>query len=148
MTATHLPETIRKQWYENVYQHLEYAWKGCHYYREQCERAKASWRAKLNDGTPVTTMHYSYDFAQQVHFPFDSQQRGPAYFKTARKCEIFGVCCEGKGEQVNYLIDEAENPGKWLIVPSVSFIVILRSMGVEKKMFAFMPTTVQARINC
>ena len=56
------------------------------------------------------TMHYSYDFAQQVHFPFDSQQTGPAYFKTARKCGIFGVCCEGKGEQVNYLIDEAENP--------------------------------------
>lgn len=57
-------------------------------------------------------MHYSYDFAQQVHFPFDSQETGPAYFKTARKCGIFGVCCEGKGEQVNYFIDEAENPGK------------------------------------
>ena len=61
---------------------------------------------------PVTKMHYSFDFAQQVHFPFDCQQTGPAYFKTARKCGIFGIVCEGKSEQVNYLIDEAENPGK------------------------------------
>ena len=37
---------------------------------------------------------------------------GPAYFKTARKCGIFGVACEGKSQQVNYLIDEDENPGK------------------------------------
>ena len=57
-------------------------------------------------------MHYSYDFAQQVHFPFDSQQTGPAYFKTARKCEIFGVCCVGRSEQVKILIDEPENLGK------------------------------------
>jgi len=28
----------------------------------------------------ISTMHYSYDFAQQVHFPFDCQQSGPAYF--------------------------------------------------------------------
>ena len=57
-------------------------------------------------------MHYSYDFAQHVNFPFDAQQTGPAYFKTARKCGIFGVTCDGKAEQVNYLINEAENPGK------------------------------------
>ena len=34
------------------------------------------------------------------------------YFKTARKCAIFGVCCDGVPRQVNYLIDEAFNTGK------------------------------------
>ena len=37
---------------------------------------------------------------------------GPDYFKTARKCGLFGVCNDGKGQQVNYLIDKAQNSGK------------------------------------
>ena len=56
--------------------------------------------------------HYSFDFAQQIHIPFDAQQTGPEYFKTARKCRLFGVCNDGVSQQVLYLIDEAENPGK------------------------------------
>ena len=27
-------------------------------------------------------------------------------FLTTRKCQQFGVCCEARGEQVNYLVDE------------------------------------------
>ena len=34
------------------------------------------------------------------------------YSKTARKCAIFGVCCEGIQRQVNYLIKEASDTGK------------------------------------
>ncbi len=49
------------------------------------------------------------------------------YFKAARKqresvgclvlwvvwcCGLFGVCNDGKRQQVNYLIDESQNPGK------------------------------------
>ena len=34
------------------------------------------------------------------------------YFKTARNCGIFGICCEGVPRQVNYLIDEASDCGK------------------------------------
>ena len=52
--------------------------------------------------------HYSYDFAQQVHFPFSAQQTWPECFKTARKCGIFGVGNDGENKQVTYLIDEAE----------------------------------------
>ena len=51
-------------------------------------------------------MHYSFDYAQQVHYPANPQQPGPIYFLTPRKCGIFGVCCEGVRQQVNYLIDE------------------------------------------
>lgn len=38
------------------------------------------------------TIHYSYDYAQQVHIPSNPQQPGPIYFKTPRKCGLFGIC--------------------------------------------------------
>ena len=56
--------------------------------------------------------HYSFDMAQQVHYPSDPFQPGPMYFLTPRKCAIFGVCCEALPRQVNYLIDEASDTGK------------------------------------
>ena len=63
-------------------------------------------------GSGPDTVHYSFDFAQQVHYPHNPLQPGPMYFKTARKCAIFGVCCEGIPRQINYLIDEASDTGK------------------------------------
>ena len=57
-------------------------------------------------------IHYSFDFAQQVHVPHNPLQPGPIYFKTPRKCAIFGVCNEGLPRQVNYLIDEQYDTGK------------------------------------
>jgi len=53
-------------------------------------------------------MHYSWDFAQQLPYPYEDQQVGPIYFKTPRRAQLFGVCCEGIPRQVNYLIDEAD----------------------------------------
>ncbi|XP_065892160.1 uncharacterized protein [Dysidea avara] len=64
---------------------------------------------------PMSTevkMHYSFDMAQQVHYPSDPFQPGPVYFLTPRKCAIFGVCCEAIPWQVTYLIDESFNVGK------------------------------------
>ena len=42
-------------------------------------------------------MHYSFDYAQQIHYPHYSQQVGPLRFKTSRKFQCFGVCAEGSG---------------------------------------------------
>ena len=56
--------------------------------------------------------HYSFDMAQQVHYPSSPLQPGPLYFLTPRKCAIFGVVCEALPRQVNYLIDEASVTGK------------------------------------
>ena len=67
---------------------------------------------RLPSNSNEITVHYSFDFAQQVHYPSDPQQPGPVYFLTSRKCAIFGVCCEGIPRQVNYLIDEPVNTGK------------------------------------
>ena len=66
----------------------------------------------LASGSGPDSAHYSFDFAQQVHYPHNPLQPGPMYFKTARKCAVFGVCCEGIPRQVNYLIDEASDTGK------------------------------------
>ena len=57
-------------------------------------------------------MHHSFDYAQQIHFPFNAQQPGPIFFKTPRKRSIFGVSREPMSTQVNYLIDEADDVGK------------------------------------
>ena len=53
-------------------------------------------------------MSYSWDFAQQLQYPFEDQQVGPIYFKTPRRAQLFGVCCEGNDRQINYLIDESD----------------------------------------
>ena len=68
--------------------------------------------AAIPSGSGPACMHYSFDFAQQVHYPPNPLQPGPMFFKTARKCGIFGVCCEGILRQVNYLVDEALDTGK------------------------------------
>lgn len=52
-------------------------------------------------------IHYSFDFAQQVHIPFDSQQPGPIYFLTPYKIGIFGIMNDTVKTQHNFLIPEA-----------------------------------------
>ena len=56
--------------------------------------------------------HYSWDFAQQLHYPFEDQQVGPIFFKTPRRAQLFGICSEGIPRQHNYLIDEERFLGK------------------------------------
>ena len=58
------------------------------------------------------TVHYSFDFAQQLQFPSNPLQPGPIYFKVPRKCGLFGVHCEALLKQVNFLIDEGVSVGK------------------------------------
>lgn len=53
------------------------------------------------------SMHYSFDYAQQVHLPSNPLQPGPIYFLVPRKVGLFGVCCEGIPKQMNFVIDEA-----------------------------------------
>lgn len=91
------------------------------FYRNACAEAKTNFEQfeeaiELDDlhnaRSLDTTIHYSFDFAQQVHIPSNPMQPGPIYFKTPRKCGIFGVMCEAIPRQVNYLIDEASDVGK------------------------------------
>ena len=90
-------------------------------YKRVCQEAKTIFeeiegRVDLDQQHGVCTlditMHYSFDFAQQIHIPSNPMQPGPIYFKTPRKCGIFGVMCEAIPRQVNYLIDEASAVSK------------------------------------
>ena len=102
-----LPEEEKVSLLESAQKHLLQAKTEREYYNNQVEAAQT---ARKSPNPRIA--HYSYDFAQQIHYPYDAQQTGPEYFKTARKCGLFGVCNDGKQQLVLYLIDEAVNPGK------------------------------------
>ena len=86
------------------------------------------------------TVHYSYDYAQQVHYPSNPQQPGPIYFKTPRKCGVFGICCESLPRQINYFIDESVATGKGANA-TISYVHDF----LEKQMYTSTQTTVAAR---
>ena len=87
-------------------------------------------------------MHYSFDYAQQVHLPSNPQQPGPIYFLVPRKCGLFGVCCEGIPRQVNFLIDEAHLISKGANAVVNTFIIFSRIMDLVKLMSIPTATTV------
>lgn len=99
---------------EKAKEHLLSATKERSHYRQCIEISGQSYSASTEgeERSIPDTMHYSWDFAQQVHYPYEDHQVGPIYFKTPRIAQLFGVCCEVLPRQVNYLIDEADFPGK------------------------------------
>ncbi|ELT88897.1 hypothetical protein CAPTEDRAFT_206332 [Capitella teleta] len=89
------------------------------FYKELVEESKKTSKdlaiSELEQSAPCSrpvSMHYSFDYAQQVHLPSDPLQPGPMYFLTPRKLGLFGVCCEGIPKQVNFLVDEAHCTSK------------------------------------
>ena len=78
-------------------------------------------------------VHYSFDYAQQIHFPSDPLQPGPIYFPTARNCSLFGVHCDALPWQVNFLTDEAGDCGKGAH-SVVSLLLYHHEMG-EKEVY-------------
>lgn len=110
--AACLPEEEKILRISTAQAHIQRAKQEREYYNTQIARCTECVQESQLSGVRPQAVHYSFDFAQQVHFPFDCQQTGPEYFKTARKCGVFGVCNDCTHVQVNYLIDESENPGK------------------------------------
>ncbi|XP_011662879.2 uncharacterized protein LOC105437692 [Strongylocentrotus purpuratus] len=107
-------EALRRQ-----EEHLLEAQRERDAYRTACQASKAVARehsikklGKNAANSKPVVFHYSFDFAQQVHYPADPQQPGPSYFRTQRKCHIFGMAAEGLPAQVNYLADEGVSCGK------------------------------------
>ena len=112
---------------ESALEHLRIVKQERTLYKSICDECKESVRAHfVHDGefsppplaacTPSNSkeikVHYSFDYAQQVHYPSDPLQPGPIYFLTPRKCTVFGVNCEAIPRQVNFLTDEAGDCGK------------------------------------
>ena len=82
------------------------------------------------------TAHYSFDYAQQIHYPSDPLQPGPIYFLVPRKCSVFGVCCEAIPRQINFLNDEAGDVGKGAntVISQLNFFFDNHGLG-EKEVF-------------
>ena len=89
--------------------------------------------------------HYSFDFAQQVHYPSNPQQPGPIFFKAPRKCGLFGVSCEGLKKQVNFLLDESWDyrKGANTVISLLHFFI---SMALVRLKFTYMQIIAVARI--
>jgi len=59
-------------------------------------------------------------------------QPGLIYFKTLRKCGIFGVMCEGVPRQVNFLIDEAVSTGKGANATIIYILYYFEHHGLQE----------------
>lgn len=115
-------EAQKIQIHKDALAHLRLAQHERTFYRARIQIARQHYQKLLENNAGQSSLlkansrdivaHYSWDFAQQLHYPFESQQVGPIYFKTPRRAQLFGVCNEGVPSQINYLIDEADFPGK------------------------------------
>ena len=117
--SVNIAEDEKKNLLEQQNKHITRAMKERDLYKDAVKRCKETLQKteidllKEQPACSFTgTVHYSYDYAQQVHYPSNPQQPGPIYFKTPRKCGLFGICCEGLPRQINYLIDESVSTGK------------------------------------
>uniref|UniRef100_A0A1X7V0T5 DUF7869 domain-containing protein n=1 Tax=Amphimedon queenslandica TaxID=400682 RepID=A0A1X7V0T5_AMPQE len=124
--STNLPIERQTTALEEATQHIDLVRKEREYYRSVLKEAATLLGGLFTD--PVTGLyspplsrplaeldimaHNSFDYAQQVQFPSNPLQPGPMYFLTARKCGIFGVCCEAILQQVNFLVDKTFLTGK------------------------------------
>jgi len=121
--------------------HLKLAITEQKYYQEQCKLAAdhhstRSANRALSKNKPCSfdgVAHYSWDYAQQTHYPHNPFQPGPIYFKTPRKCGIFGVCNDGINLQMNYSIDEVMATGKGANATISYFHHYLTNYGIGEK---------------
>jgi hypothetical protein len=110
-------ENEKIRYYKDAIKHLQQAKKERDYYRKVIKKTQKVYKNLFDENIPPSkrkksirkfSMHYSWDFAQQLNYPYEDQQVGPIYFKTPRRAQLFGVCCEAIPCQFNYLIDEAD----------------------------------------
>ena len=104
--------------------HIEQATEECRYYCAQVEKAGEDAQTLIQETEEFNVFsnkpncsfkgmaHFSWDYAQQTHYPYNPVQPGPIYFKTPRKCSIFGICNDGINMQYNYLVGEINSTGK------------------------------------
>ena len=81
-TAACLSEDEKAARIETAQKHIDKAKIEKQYYNAQVQEAEDQYKQAVAHQTKPGQMNYSFDFAQ-VHHPFDAQQTGPEYFKTA-----------------------------------------------------------------
>ena len=81
-----LSEEEKAKLLEMAQRHLTRAKMERDYYKHQVKVAVTA-----NESAEPKIGHYSYDFAQQLHYPFNAQQTGPEYFRNSS--EVWPVWC-------------------------------------------------------
>lgn len=105
-------EDIKSTTLNDALEHLNRAKIQRNYYNSWREKAKTVNMIELQNGVSSSFAVVSFDFAEGVHYPSSPQQVGQAYFRTARKCSIFGIHDEKTNIQTNFLVDEEDSIGK------------------------------------
>ena len=165
LRAANSSESSKSTTLRRAEEHLRLVQVERSYYKTKCDECRESIRSFFTtDGefrppplssniTPNSNnikAHYSFDYAQQIHFPSDPLQPGPIYFLTPRKCTVFGVHCEAIPRQVNFLTDEAGECEKGANNVVSRLHYYLESHGFGEK-FAFLHAdncTGQNKNNC
>ena len=103
--AANLSDSEKSEYVKVHQEHLNGAQEERQFYRDSCLSSETTLETigtetYLNSGSHNACslnakIHYSFDYAQQVHIPSNPFQPGPIYFKIPRKCGLFGVICEG-----------------------------------------------------
>jgi hypothetical protein len=115
-----LPEQEKLDRIKSSADHLQLVSRERQHYKDCISRCREALPARLAHSTPLCRrslsyrgeMHYSLDYAQQIHLPYDSQQVGPLYFLTGYKVGLFGISIEPINHFVLYVIPEACSVGK------------------------------------
>jgi hypothetical protein len=95
--------------------HLELVKNERAYYKQTIIDASKYIKDSLSLNIPNSKeiiMHYSFDYAQQIHIPHDPLQPGPMYFLVPYKVQVFGIANEALKMQHNYLNPESCTIGK------------------------------------
>ena len=165
LRAANCSEANKSNTIKDAEEHLRIVQVERSFYKSTCDACRESVRTFFSvDGefqppslssniTPNSNdikVHYSFDYAQQVHYPSDPLQPGPIYFLTPRKCTVFGVSCEALPRQVNFLTDEAGECGKGAnnVVSRLHYFLETHGLG-EKEVFLHADNcTGQNKNNC
>lgn len=113
-------ETDKLDTSSRLKEHVEHAQAERQFYRNSLAKAEEEWNSfglELPVVTaplslPLTDVHYTFDFAQQVTVPHHARQMGPLYFLSPRKVQVFGVAMEGQHKQYNFMFDEDQSIGQ------------------------------------
>ena len=165
LRAANYPESEKSETLINAQEHLQLVQLERSFYKTKCDDCKRSVRAyftqndefrppTLSTQTPPNSVpikvHYSFDYAQQVHFPSDPLQPGPNYFLTRRKCAIVGGNGEALPRQVYFLCDESGDCGKGAntVVSQLHYFFEMHGMGEQDVFLHAHNCTGQNMNNC
>ena len=76
-------ESEREEIHHSAAEHLKYARAERRTYCDKFKEATAQWKEHCEKHPRLQYkgwMHYSFDYAQQIHYPFNEQQPGPLTF--------------------------------------------------------------------